>query len=167
MPQATLSPSLLQQLEGLTVRHTTITKELENPDIAVASLTSLSKEAAELSPVVEALRSFKDVQAAMASANAVCEDPQEEAGVYGVCCLTTQHPCTHTYTHARSTTSTTVTTHPPTDVKSLAREELSDLRQQLFTLEGQLLRALLPKDVSDTRDVVLEVCVYTVCHAHI
>lgn len=79
-PQASLSPSLLQQLEGLTVRHATITKELEDPHISVASLTSLSKEAAELSPVVEALRVFKDVRAAMASANAVCDDPHEDAG---------------------------------------------------------------------------------------
>lgn len=76
-----LSPSLLQQLETLAVRHTAVTKELENPHISVAALTALSKEAAELGPVVEALAAFQDTKAAIASASAVSEDDSEDAGV--------------------------------------------------------------------------------------
>lgn len=76
-----LSPSLLQQLEALATRHATVNQELENPNISVAALTALSKEAAELSPVVEALASFKDVQAALSAASAVCNDDSEDAGL--------------------------------------------------------------------------------------
>ena len=75
-----LSPSLLQQLETLAERHAAVNQQLENPNISVSALTSLSKEAAELTPVVEALTSFKDVQAALHAASAVCQDDSEDAG---------------------------------------------------------------------------------------
>jgi peptide chain release factor 1 len=79
---------------------------------------ALSREYAELRPVVETLRDWRGLQADLAGAEAMLDDPE---------------------------------------MRALAEEELSSLRERRPALEEAVTLALLPKDEADSRAAILEI----------
>jgi peptide chain release factor 1 len=82
----------------------------------------LSKEYAELSPVVEAIHALRKVETELADLLEIMADPDGDA-----------------------------------EMRELARDELSELRESLPNLEQSLKILLLPKDAADEKNAILEI----------
>ena len=107
------------RLEALISRHAMIEAELAT-SLAPDAFVRLSREFAELSPVVEIAKQYKQAEAELADLDAMLSDSNPE-------------------------------------MARLAAEEKPNVMERLAALEEKLRIALLPKDVMDERDVILEV----------
>ena len=85
---------------------------------AASEIAQISRDYADLKPVVEEINRWRDLEAGIAQAEEMLADP---------------------------------------DMKALAEEELSLLREELPRVEHSLRLALLPKDAADARPAILEI----------
>ncbi|MGN0932740.1 peptide chain release factor 1 [Falsigemmobacter intermedius] len=85
---------------------------------AASEIAQISRDYADLKPVVEEINRWRDLEAGIAQAEEMLADP---------------------------------------DMKALAEEELSLLRDELPRVEHSLRLALLPKDAADARPAILEI----------
>ena len=72
---------LTEQLRRAEQKYDELTQRLQEPDISVdpQKLAGLMREYKQLTPVIEAYRSWKSVQAAIAELDAVLDDPENDA----------------------------------------------------------------------------------------
>ncbi len=110
--------SLTDTLDRVMARHDELRDALSQPGHGAEQFTKLSKEYAELTPVVEAVQALQRAQQEQTEATNMLNDPE---------------------------------------MKSEAQAELDRLRPQIPVLEKQVQRMLLPKDIADERNAILEV----------
>ncbi len=89
-----------------------------NAGAAPAQIAGISREYAELKPVVEQIGQWQDARAQVTEAQAMLADPE---------------------------------------MRELAEDELSRLREELPELEQKLRLALLPRDAADARPAIVEI----------
>jgi peptide chain release factor 1 len=109
------------RLDAIVARFALAEAELSaNPDRN--TFVKLSREYAELKPVVDAVKAYQQAQVDLGGVQALIDDPATDA-----------------------------------DMAKVARDEKNALEERIATFENKLRIALLPKDVADERDVILEV----------
>lgn len=109
------------RLDALISRHAMIEAELAtslSPEVFV----KLSREFAELAPVVEGAKALREAEAELADLEAMIADPKTEP-----------------------------------EMARLAADERPNVARRVAELENKVRLALIPKDVMDERDVILEV----------
>src|SRR5262245_31604969 len=87
-----------------------------------SDFAKLSKEHAQLAPIVGAIREYKGTVSAVADSEALLSDPASDP-----------------------------------EIKSLAEEELRDLRERYGSLEHKVKLLLLPKDAADSSSAIVEI----------
>ncbi len=110
--------SLTATLDRVLARHDELRDALSQQGLAAEQFAKLSKEYADLTPVVEAVQELQQTQKEQKEAEALLADPEFQAE---------------------------------------AKRELEKLRQKIPALEKQVQRMLLPKDIADERNAILEV----------
>ena len=108
------------KLEQLSGRLATIELALQDPAAAqdLDQYRRLTRESAELGPVVEQFRAYQQAESDLAAAQAMLADPA---------------------------------------MKEYAQEEIDAAHARIEALEGELQRALLPKDPNDDKNLFLEI----------
>jgi peptide chain release factor 1 len=109
------------KLDALLARHKALESDLAR-EVAPATYVKLSREFAELSPVVETVKSYRGIVREIAGLDELIADAA---------------------THS--------------EMRALAAAEKPQLEQQRAALEQEIKLALLPKDVMDERNVILEI----------
>jgi peptide chain release factor 1 len=109
------------RLDQMIARHAAIEHELA-AGAAGDTYVKLTRELAELSPVVEAIRAWRQAREDHADIQTLLADPKIEP-----------------------------------DMAGLAIAERADLDQRIAALEHAVRLALLPRDVNDARNVILEI----------
>jgi peptide chain release factor 1 len=109
------------KLDALLARHKALESDLAR-EVAPATYVKLSREFAELSPVVETVKSYRGIVREIEGLDELIAD---------------------------------ATTH--SEMRALAAAEKPQLEQQRAALEQEIKLALLPKDVMDERNVILEI----------
>ena len=101
-----------------------LTRKMSDPEVAQdhSLFRKLSKQRAELEPVVTAYRKHLHTKEQIADTREILADPETDR-----------------------------------EMKALAEEELSALKDELAEIESELKVLLLPKDPNDERNVVLEI----------
>ena len=89
-----------------------------NEELSGADIAKISREYAELRPVVDEINEYKDLLSALEEAEELVSDP---------------------------------------DMKALAEDEVSNLKEKIPKTEQNLQLALLPKDNADARPAILEI----------
>jgi peptide chain release factor 1 len=118
-----LDPNLVEKLDRLIARQDEIGASMSGDGGADSqTFVRLSKEYAELSPVVEAIHALRKVETELADLLEIMADPDGDA-----------------------------------EMRELARDELSELRESLPNLEQSLKILLLPKDAADEKNAILEI----------
>jgi peptide chain release factor 1 len=119
----TLDPNLNDKLDRLIARQEEIGASMSGESAGNSQkFVQLSKEYAELSPVVEAIHALRKVDSEIEDLEGIAADPDSDA-----------------------------------EMKALAKEELSELRDSLPKLEQSLKIMLLPKDAADEKNAILEI----------
>jgi peptide chain release factor 1 len=109
------------KLDALILRHAAIERELTGaPEREV--FVRLSRELAELQPLVEAVRSYHAATAELAGLDAVIADPETDP-----------------------------------EMRHLAEDERGTLASRRDVLEQAVRLGLIPKDIADERNVILEI----------
>lgn len=111
-----------KKLDRLVQRWETIQAELNQGGTDQAVFTKLTKEFADLNPVIETINALRDAEKEEKDLEALTRDPESDK-----------------------------------EMAELAYDELTDIRERLDDLRGELRIALLPKDAADERSAILEV----------
>ena len=111
-----------EKLSRIVARLDELNALLADPKIEPQEVASLSREHAELSPVVEKIKALRDAQASFAEAADILDDESADA-----------------------------------DMRELASEEYYALKERLPGFERDVQILLLPKDVADSKNAILEV----------
>ncbi|MBL4721501.1 MAG: peptide chain release factor 1 [Alphaproteobacteria bacterium] len=114
--------NIAEKLDNLIRRHDELSALMASPDMNPGDFANLSKEYAELSPIVEKIKELSVVQTEIEDMDAMLHDGDSDA-----------------------------------EMKSLAQEELLDLKARLPGVERALQILLLPKDAADEKNAILEV----------
>ncbi len=118
-----LDPNLVEKLDRLVIRQDEIGASMSGDGGADSqTFVRLSKEYAELAPVVEAIHALRNVETEIVDLEEIMADPDGDA-----------------------------------EMRELAREEASELRESLPVLEQSLKIMLLPKDAADEKNAILEI----------
>jgi peptide chain release factor 1 len=110
-----------QKLDALLARHELVESELAS-GLSADAYVKLSREFAELGPVVEAIKAYRAVAAEIADLEALAGDPATDA-----------------------------------EMRNLADAERPALLARRDVLERQIQLALIPKDVMDDHNAILEI----------
>jgi peptide chain release factor 1 len=110
--------SLTETLARVVTRHDELRHILSQPGIATDQFARLSKEYADLTPVVESIGNLNRARQELADAESMLSDP---------------------------------------DMKAEAAREVEALRPQIPKLELQVQKMLIPKDIADERNALLEI----------
>jgi len=110
-----------QKMDALLARHAMVESELAT-GLAPDAYVRLSREFAELGPVVEAIKAYRSTDNEIAELAALIDDSGTDS-----------------------------------EVRKLADVERHELLQRMETLAQQIRLALLPKDVMDDRNAILEI----------
>jgi len=116
-----METSLEAHLAQLVRRHAELRDALGDVGFAGADFGKLSKEYAELTPIVDSIHALSRSRDELASLTALLRSSEDA------------------------------------ELKALAEDELRVLREQLPELERRIKLALVPKDVDDARNAILEV----------
>lgn len=111
-----------ETLHSISTRFDEVRDAMGRPDIGGAEFAKLSKEYAELEPLIEKIRALHATEKSLQELNVMLADPALDA-----------------------------------EMKSLAQEEHFDLQKQLPELTRAVQIALLPKDMADEKNAILEV----------
>jgi len=114
-----ISPAKIAQIER---RFEEVQASMARPDLDPAEFVKLSKEYAELEPVVKVARAFGALTQEVTDLEAMLADGEADA-----------------------------------EMRTMAQDELQDLRAQLPDAEHALALQLLPKDSADARPAMLEI----------
>jgi peptide chain release factor 1 len=109
------------RLDALLARHELVESELAS-GLSADAYVKLSREFAELGPVVDAIKAYRAVTAEIADLEALIADPSTDA-----------------------------------EMRKLADAEKPALQARKDKLEHQIQRALIPKDVMDDHNAILEI----------
>lgn len=114
---------MFDRLEDILIHYEELMLELNNPSVAEDQnrFRKLMKEQADLSPLVETYKQYKQAKQDVEESLALLEEESDE------------------------------------EMRELAKEELSDAKERIETLEGQLKILLLPKDPNDDKNIILEI----------
>lgn len=114
---------MFDKLEDTVYRYEEVLKELSEPDVLndTERYQKLMKEQAELEPVVEKYREYKEKKAGIEDSLAMLEEETDE------------------------------------ELRELAKEELSECKASVETIEKELRILLLPKDPNDSKNVIVEI----------
>ena len=107
----------IDRLEQIVSRFQFLEAKL-NEELLVADIAKISREYAELRPVVDEINEYKTLLSALEEAEVLVSDP---------------------------------------DMKALAEDEVSNLKEKIPKTEQNLQLALLPKDNADARPAILEI----------
>ena len=107
----------IDQLDQIVSRFQFLEAKL-NEDLSGADIAKISREYAELRPVVDEINEYKTLLSALEEAEELVSDP---------------------------------------DMKALAEDEVSNLKEKIPKTEQNLQLALLPKDNADARPAILEI----------
>lgn len=110
--------SLSETLARLLARHDEVRDTISQPGLAAEQFTKLSKEYAELTPIVDAVNELNRAQQELADAESMLADPE---------------------------------------MRAEANREIEELKPKIPLLEKQVQRMLLPKDIADERNAILEI----------
>ena len=110
--------SLAETLSRVLARHDELRDALSGASVAADQFVKLSKEYADLTPVVEAVQALNRAEQEQRDAESLLSDP---------------------------------------DFAAEARRELDLLRETIPALHKQVQRMLLPKDIADERNAILEI----------
>jgi len=115
--------SLDQNLDKVATRHEELGAKLAQADVAASKdFVKLSKEYAELTPVVAAITDLKNIKGEIEDLNALVADPDNDG-----------------------------------EMRTMAEEELTVLKDKLPSLEQEIKMLLLPKDEADEKNAILEI----------
>ena len=114
---------MFDRLEDILIHYEELMLELNNPSVAEDQnrFRKLMKEQADLSPLVEAYKQYKQAKKDVEESLALLEEESDE------------------------------------EMRELAKEELSDAKERIETLENKLKILLLPKDPNDDTNIILEI----------
>lgn len=114
---------MFDRLEDILIHYEELMLELNNPSVAEDQnrFRKLMKEQADLSPLVETYKEYKQAKRDVEESLALLEEESDE------------------------------------EMRELAKEELSDAKERIEGLEGQLKILLLPKDPNDDKNIILEI----------
>ena len=114
---------MFDRLEDILIHYEELMLELNNPSVAEDQnrFRKLMKEQADLSPLVEAYKQYKQAKKDVDESLALLEEESDE------------------------------------EMRELAKEELSDAKERIETLENKLKILLLPKDPNDDKNIILEI----------
>ncbi len=114
---------MFEQVEDIERKYEELLRMASEPEAASDSkrYMKLMKEQAELAPVVEAFRNYRDNQKSIEDALEIINEESDE------------------------------------EMKALAREELADAKEKTEELETKLKILLLPRDINDDRNVIVEI----------
>lgn len=114
---------MFDRLEDILIHYEELMLELNNPSVAEDQnrFRKLMKEQADLSPLVETYKQYKQAKRDVEESLALLEEESDE------------------------------------EMRELAKEELSDAKERIEALEGQLKILLLPKDPNDDKNIILEI----------
>jgi peptide chain release factor 1 len=115
-----MKTSIRIKLGHLITRLAELDEKLSDPNVTqdLNQFRKLSREHAELSPIVGFYKEYTVTESDLAGAEALLDEPE---------------------------------------MREMAQEEIKQAKQRLIDLEGELQRALLPKDPNDERNVFLEI----------
>ena len=111
-----------EKLQGIVARHQDVAHSLAAGGLGVQDYVRLSKEYADLTPIVESIETLRRRSKELADLEALMGDPASDA-----------------------------------EMRTLAEEEYRTLKGSLPTLQRQVQRMLLPKDVADEKSAILEI----------
>ena len=115
--------SLEQNLERVVARHDELSNIMASQDPSVAKdFARLSKEYADLTPVVQAIRQLRQLRSEMEDLETLISDSETDA-----------------------------------EMRTMAQDELRQLKEKLPELERRIQLLLLPKDEADEKNAILEV----------
>jgi peptide chain release factor 1 len=114
--------NVAEKLDSLIRRHDELSALMASPDMNPGDFASLSKEYAELSPIVEKIQELSGVESEIEDLNEILQDGDSDA-----------------------------------EMKSMAQEEVLELKARLPVVERELQVMLLPKDAADEKNAILEV----------
>jgi peptide chain release factor 1 len=114
--------NVAEKLDNLIRRHDELSALMASPDMNSGDFAGLSKEYAELSPIVEKIQELSAVESEIEGLNEILQDGDSDA-----------------------------------EMKSMAQEEVLDLKARLPGVERELQVMLLPKDAADEKNAILEV----------
>ena len=110
-----------QKLDALLSRHEMVENELAS-GLSADAYVKLSREFAELGPVIDAIKAYRAVTAEISDLDTLVSDPKTDA-----------------------------------EMREMAEAEKPTLRARLEKLEHQIRLALIPKDVMDDHNAILEI----------
>src|SRR4051812_41256990 len=110
-----------QKLDALLDRHALVERELGS-GLGAEPYVKLSREFAELAPVIDAIKAYRAVSTELADLDAMIADPNTEP-----------------------------------EMRRMAEAERPTLTERKTRLEQQLRLALIPKDVMDDHNAILEI----------
>ncbi len=111
-----------EKLQGIVARHQDVAHSLAAGGLGVQDYVRLSKEYADLTPIVESIETLRRRSKELADLETLMGDPASDA-----------------------------------EMRTLAEEEYRTLKGSLPTLQRQVQRMLLPKDVADEKSAILEI----------
>jgi len=111
-----------EKLQGIVARHQDVAHSLAAGGLGVQDYVRLSKEYADLTPIVESIETLRRRSKELADLGALMGDPASDA-----------------------------------EMRALAEEEYRTLKGSLPSLQRQVQRMLLPKDVADEKSAILEI----------
>ncbi len=111
---------MLDKIKGIEERYEEINRELLDVGDDYVRATELSKERADLEPIIQKAKKYRKLLASIEEARSLIDGQDEE-------------------------------------IVELAQQELAELEPQVEPLENQIKTLLLPKDLRDDRNVIMEI----------
>lgn len=114
---------MFDRLDDIRIHFEEITQELNEPSVTENQnrFRKLMKEQADLAPIVDAYKSYKQAKQDIEDSLMLLEDESDE------------------------------------EMREMAKEELSDAKKRMESLEQELKILLLPKDPNDDKNIILEI----------
>lgn len=114
--------ALAEKLDQVVDRHNKLAKQMSTGTALPDEYAKLSKEYADLTPIVERAKEFNSLMDELEGANDLLADPEIDD-----------------------------------EMRSMAEEEVREIQEKLPELTEMIQKLLLPKDVADTKNAILEV----------
>lgn len=114
--------ALAEKLDQVVMRHEKLAEEMSSGDVPPDEFAELSKEYADLTPVVEKAKELNTLMDELDGANELLSDPETDA-----------------------------------EMREMAEEEVREIQEKLPELTETIQKLLLPKDVADSKNAILEV----------
>jgi peptide chain release factor 1 len=138
------------KLDAVLARHAMVEAELSR-QLAPETFVKLSRELAEITPVVDRVKAYRAVEAEIAGIDAMIADPDPEIT-----------PVAERVKAYRAVVGElagldAMLADPDPEMRAIAAAEKPQLEARCAALAQDIRLALLPKDAMDERDVILEI----------